>query len=61
MAFVLTPAPAGGTRLVLRMRADGTETGFARWLWTGPLNFGGALFSHKTLVGIRRAAEAIAR
>ena len=60
MAWVLTPTAEGGTRLVLRMRADGTEAGFARWLWNGPLNFGGALFSRKTMVGIRRAAEALA-
>lgn len=59
MAFVLKPTSDGGTRLVLRMRADGTETGFARWMWNGPLNFGGALFSHKTLVGIKRTAEAL--
>lgn len=61
MAFVLTPTADGGTRLVLRMRADGTEAGFERWLWNGPLNFGGALFSHKTIVGIKRTAEALAR
>lgn len=59
MAFVLSPTDDGGTRLVLRMRADGTETGFARWVWNGPLNFGGAVFSHKTLVGIKRTAEAL--
>ena len=61
MAFVLKPTPDGGTRLLLRMRADGTETGFARWMWNGPLNFGGALFSRKTLVGIKRTAEALAQ
>ena len=61
MAFVLRPTADGGTRLILRMRADGTETGFARWMWNGPLNFGGALFSHKTLVGIKRTAEQIAK
>ena len=55
------PTADGGTRLLLRMRADGTETGFARWMWNGPLNFGGALFSHKTLVGIKRTAEALAQ
>lgn len=42
------------------MRADGSETGFARWVWNGPLNFGGALFSRKTMVGIKRTAEALA-
>lgn len=57
MAWVLRPTGDGGTRLLLRMRADGTETGFERWLWNGPLNFGGALFSHKTMVGIKRVAE----
>jgi len=60
MAFVLTPTTDGGTRLVLRMRADGSETGFARWIWNAPLNFGGALFSHKTIVGIKRTAEGLA-
>lgn len=59
MAFVLRPTDDGKTRLVLRMRADGTETGFGRWMWNGPLNFGGALFSHKTIVGIKRTAEAL--
>jgi len=59
MAFVMRPTQDGGTRLILRMRADGTETGFARWIWNGPLNFGGALFSRKTLVGIKRTAEAL--
>jgi hypothetical protein len=61
MAFVMRPAPGGGTRLLLRMRADGTDTGLARWMWNGPLNFGGALFSHKTIVGIKRTAENLAR
>ena len=61
MAFVLKPTPDGGTRLLLRMRADGSETGFARWFWNSPLNFGGALFSHKTIVGIKRTAEAMER
>jgi hypothetical protein len=60
MAWVLRPTPDGGTRLILRMRADGTETGLARWAWNGPLNFGGALFSHKTMVGIKRVAESLA-
>jgi hypothetical protein len=61
LAFVLRPTPDGGTRLVLRMRADGSDTGFGRWMWNGPLNFGGALFSHKTLVGIKRVAESLPR
>ena len=61
MAWVLRPTNDGRTRLILRMRADGTETGFARWMWNGPLNFGGALFSRKTMVGIKRTAEALAR
>ena len=61
MAWVLRPTDNGGTRLLLRTRADGTETGFARWIWNGPLNFGGALFSHKTMVGIKRTAEALAK
>ena len=59
MAWVLRPAADGGTRLILRMRADGSETGFARWLWNGPLNFGSAVFARKTLVGIKRTAEAL--
>lgn len=61
MAFVMRSTDDGGTRLILRMRADGSETGFARWIWNGPLNFGGALFSHKTLVGIKRVAETLDR
>lgn len=59
MAWVLRETEDGGTRLLLRMRADGSETGFARWIWNGPLNFGGALFSHKTMAGIKRTAEGI--
>jgi hypothetical protein len=59
MAFVLRPTSDGGTRLLLRMRADGTESGFARWMWNGPLNFGGALFSRKTMEGIKRVAESL--
>lgn len=61
MAWVLLPKGEGGTRLILRMRADGTDTGIARWAWNGPLNFGGALFSRKTMVGIARTAEALVR
>lgn len=59
MAWVLRPTADGGTRLLLRMRADGTETGFARWMWNGPLNFGGAIFSRKTMVGLKRVAESL--
>jgi hypothetical protein len=59
MAWVLKPTADGGTRLIVRMRADGTDTGFVRWLWNGPLNFGGALFSRKTMVGIKRTAEVL--
>jgi len=59
LAFVLTPTDDGGTRLVMRMRADGTDTGFGRWVWNGPLNFGSALFSRKTMVGIKRTAESL--
>ena len=61
MAWVLKPDGNGGTRLLVRMRADGTETGFARWMWNGPLNFGGALFSRKTMVGIKRVAESLTK
>ncbi|MBI5231193.1 MAG: hypothetical protein HY876_03395 [Coriobacteriales bacterium] len=61
MAWVMKPTATGGTRLLLRMRADGTDTGLARWIWDGPLNFGGALFSRKTMVGIKRTAEGLAR
>ncbi len=59
MAWVLRPAADGGTRLLLRMRADGTEEGIAHWLWNRPLNFGGALFSRKTMVGLKRTAEVL--
>lgn len=61
LAFVLRPTPEGGTRLLLRMGADGTESGFGRWAWNGPLNFGGALFSRKTIVGLKRVAESLER
>lgn len=61
LAWVLRPVGEGGTRLLLRIRADGTERGFVRWLWNRPLNFGGALFSHKTMVGLKRTAEALVR
>lgn len=57
LGFVMRPTDDGGTRLILRMRADGTDTGFARWMWNGPLNMGSAMFSYKTLVGIKRTAE----
>ncbi len=60
MAFVVKLLPGGTSRLILRMRADGSETGFGRWMWNGPLNFGGALFSHKTIVGLKRVAEKLA-
>jgi len=60
MAFVIEPLPDDRSRLILRMRSDGSETGFGRWVVNGPLNFGGALFAHKTLVGLGRTAEAIA-
>ncbi len=60
MAFVVKPLPGNASRLILRMRADGSETGFGRWIWNGPLNFGGALFSHKTIVGLKRVAEKLA-
>lgn len=61
MAWVMKPLPGNKTRLLLRMRADGTDTGFARWVWNGPMNFGGALFSRKTMVGIKRTAEKLAK
>ena len=60
MAFVIEPLPDNGSRLLLRMRADGTEKSLARWFWNGPMNFGSALFAHKTIVGIGRTAEQIA-
>ena len=59
LGFLMRPTADGGTRLLVRMRADGTETGFARWMWNGPLNFGSALFSYKTMVGIKRVAESL--
>lgn len=60
MAFAVQPIGDNASRLILRMRADGSERGFARWIWNRPLNFGGALFSHKTIVGIKRVAEELA-
>jgi hypothetical protein len=61
MAWIVRPTDDGKTRLILRMRADGTESGFVRWIWNGPLNFGGAMFSRKTMRGIKRTAEELAR
>jgi hypothetical protein len=61
LGFILRPTESGGTRLLLRMRADGSETGFARWIWNGPVNFGSALFSYKTIVGLKRVAENLER
>ena len=60
LAFVVKPLPGQKSRLILRMRADSTDTGFARWIWNGPLNFGSALFSRKTIVGLKRVAEQLA-
>jgi len=60
MAFVIEPLPENRSRLILRMRADGSDTGFSRWVWNGPMNFGGALFSHKTMAGLARVAEDLA-
>jgi hypothetical protein len=60
MAFLIEPLPDDRSRLILRIRADSSETGFAKWVWNNPLNFGGALFARKTIVGLRRTAEEIA-
>ena len=52
------PGRDGSTRLVLRTRSGGASQGrFADWLYDNPLDLGGALFGHKTLVGIERTAE----
>lgn len=59
--WVMRPTDDGGTRLVLRIRADMRGQGpFLAWLFDNPLDFGGALFANKTLRGIKRTAEALA-
>ncbi len=60
MAFAIKPLANNQSRLIIRMRADGSDAGFSRWIWNGPMNFGGALFSHKTIVGLKRTAEKLA-
>jgi hypothetical protein len=56
------PARDGTTRLVLRTRSGGASMGgFVDWLYENPLDFGGALFARKTLVGIKKTAEELAR
>jgi hypothetical protein len=58
--WVMTSVSATQTRLVLRIRGDMRgQGGFVAWLFDNPLDFGGALFAHKTLGGIKATAEAI--
>lgn len=46
------------TRLILRQRSgDVFDSAFLTWLFDKPLDFGGSLFAHKTLVGLKRVAE----
>ncbi len=52
------PIDANTSRLVLRQRAgDKFDSAFLTWLFDKPLDFGGSLFAHKTLVGVKRIAE----
>ncbi|TDB37955.1 MAG: hypothetical protein D9V44_07865 [Actinobacteria bacterium] len=52
------PIDEGTSRLILRQRSgDVFESGFLTWLFDKPLDFGGSLFAHKTLVGVKRIAE----
>ncbi len=61
-SWFVYPDKNGTTRLVLRIRSGGASMGpFVDWLYDKPLDFGGALFAHKTLVGIKRTAEELAQ
>ena len=54
------PVSADRTRLILRIRSDmAQQGGFVTWLFDQPLEFGGALFGHKTLVGLKGIAETL--
>jgi hypothetical protein len=60
--WVARPLGAERTRLILRIRGDMRgQGGFVAWLFDNPLDFGGALFAHKTLAGIKETAESLAR
>jgi len=49
------------TRLILRLRSEMQDQGaFVTWLFDQPLEFGGHLFAHKTLSGIKATAESLA-
>jgi hypothetical protein len=49
------------TRLVLRIRSEMQQQGgFVTWLFDQPLEFGGHLFAHKSLAGIKATAESLA-
>lgn len=53
---------SGHSRLLLRMRsASKGQSAFVNWLFANPLDFGGAVMGYKTLVGIKNAAEDLAR
>ncbi len=61
-AWIVKPAENGTTRLILRTRAS--DVGQPRWLmWLNdkPLEMGGAIFGYKTLVGIKKTAETLAK
>jgi len=59
--FVYPRSDGRGARLVLRTRSGGASMGpFVDWLMRNPLDFGGAVFGRKTLVGIKRTAEKLA-
>jgi hypothetical protein len=56
------PLSRDRTRLILRIRSEmAQQGGFVTWLFDQPLEFGGALFGHKTLVGLKGVAEALAQ
>jgi len=50
----------GTSRLILRTLAGGSQGAFVDWLFDNPLDLGGAIMGHKTLVGIRNTAETLA-
>lgn len=57
-SWFVYPARDGSTRLVLRTRSGGASQGpVVDWLYRNPLDFGGAVFGYKTLLGIKHTAE----
>ena len=61
-AWIAKPDGPSRTRLILRIRSEMQQQGgFVTWLFDEPLEFGGHLFAHKTLAGIKATAESLVR